>query len=200
MSHNSTENLAALIGSRICHDLVSPVGAVSNGLELLSLSGVPDSPEMALVSNSATSANARIGLFRLAFGQSSDDQLTRSEEFCRIWRNAMQDRRLTLDWQGPESTSRALAQALILGCLCLEKALPQGGTLSIRDHRDIWQITGSGSTAQVDESLWTGLALGTFEDDLPASHVQFLLLPQVLAPMRRQCLVELGESAITLSF
>jgi len=43
-------NLSALIGSRICHDLISPIGAINNGLELLSMGAMQsDSPELALM-------------------------------------------------------------------------------------------------------------------------------------------------------
>jgi len=52
-------DLTALIGSRICHDLISPLGAIGNGVELLQLSGMGDSPEMALISESVTNANLR---------------------------------------------------------------------------------------------------------------------------------------------
>lgn len=200
MSHNSTEDIAALIGSRICHDLISPIGAVNNGLELLSLSGTPHSPELSLVSDSAASANARISLFRIAFGIAAEDQITRREDLCRIWSAAMQDRRLELVWSGPDSLTRPLAQALVLACLCLDKALPQGGTLNIREHRDIWNVTATGPSLKIEEELWTGLAQGEYTKDMEPSHVQFLLLPRCLVPLRRQCLVELGERAITLSF
>ena len=66
------DNLAALIGSRICHDLISPIGAVTNGLELMSMAG-GTGPELELVNESAANANARIRLFRLAFGQATTD-------------------------------------------------------------------------------------------------------------------------------
>ena len=61
-------DFAALIGSRICHDLISPLGAIGNGVELLEMSSAGASPEMALISESVASANARIRFFRIAFG------------------------------------------------------------------------------------------------------------------------------------
>ena len=56
--------LAALLGSRICHDLISPLGAIGNGIELLELSGI-DSPEVALIREAVADANRRIKLFRI---------------------------------------------------------------------------------------------------------------------------------------
>ena len=57
-----------LIGSRICHDLISPLGAIGNGVELLTMSGMTEVPEMTLISESVENANARIRFFRIAFG------------------------------------------------------------------------------------------------------------------------------------
>ena len=61
-------DLAALLGSRICHDLISPIGAIGNGVELLMMEGGTPSPELVLIAESVAAANARIRFFRLAFG------------------------------------------------------------------------------------------------------------------------------------
>ncbi len=64
-----SSDLVALIGSRICHDLISPIGAIGNGIELIGLSGAGAGPEMALISESVTNAQARIRFYyRVAFG------------------------------------------------------------------------------------------------------------------------------------
>ena len=65
-------NLAALIGSRICHDLISPIGAINNGLELLDMNGGVQGAEMELISGSVGNAGARIRFFRIAFGSFSE--------------------------------------------------------------------------------------------------------------------------------
>ena len=54
-----TRDLNSLIGSRICHDLISPLGAIGNGLELLSMSGFDGAPEIALIAESVENANSR---------------------------------------------------------------------------------------------------------------------------------------------
>jgi len=60
-----------LIGSRICHDLISPLGAIGNGVELLTMSGTSTAPEISLIAESVENANARIRFFRIAFGAAS---------------------------------------------------------------------------------------------------------------------------------
>ena len=67
MSQNNV-NIGALIGSRICHDLISPIGAINNGLELLSMSDERDGPEFDLITESVGNASARIRFFRIAYG------------------------------------------------------------------------------------------------------------------------------------
>lgn len=66
-------DLTALLGSRICHDLISPIGAIGNGLELLMMDGSSTSPEMVLISESVAHADARIRFFRVAYGMAQAD-------------------------------------------------------------------------------------------------------------------------------
>ena len=56
---SDTPDLSALIGSRICHDLISPIGAIGNGVELLMMEGRAG-PEVALIAESVAAANAQI--------------------------------------------------------------------------------------------------------------------------------------------
>lgn len=70
-------DLSALIGSRICHDLISPLGAIANGVELMVLTGAEQTPKMLLFAESVEAANARIEFFRLAYGTGGADQLLR---------------------------------------------------------------------------------------------------------------------------
>ena len=63
----SASELAALLCSRVCHDIISPVGAINNGLELLDEGGA-DEDAMQLIRASAVNASARLQYARIAFG------------------------------------------------------------------------------------------------------------------------------------
>ncbi|RUV56051.1 histidine phosphotransferase, partial [Mesorhizobium sp. M5C.F.Ca.IN.020.29.1.1] len=63
----SAPDLAALLCSRVCHDIISPVGAINNGLELLDEGGA-DEDAMKLIRQSARNASARLQFARIAFG------------------------------------------------------------------------------------------------------------------------------------
>ncbi|CRK74395.1 hypothetical protein [Nereida ignava] len=53
-------DLSALVGSRICHDLISPLGAIANGVELMALTGAEQTPEMLLIAESVEAAVTKV--------------------------------------------------------------------------------------------------------------------------------------------
>ena len=97
--------LATLVGSRICHDLISPIGAISNGLELLDLAGSFKGPEHDLIAESVASANARIRFFRIAYGAAGEQMLGRAE-VAGVLRDHGQTARLRMDWQPQDPQPR----------------------------------------------------------------------------------------------
>ena len=199
MPHH-TPDIAALIGSRICHDLISPVGAVANGMELLQLAGGGVGPEITLISDSAANANARIRLFRLAFGVASEDQMIATEEIRGILSAIYAGSRILLDWQVSGSVPRREARAAMLAILCAEHALPFGGKLSVGRTGAHWRIGAEAPRLRPDPALWDILAGAQAAPDLPPSAVQFLLLPQDLSAMGRTCTTKHGQEAIELGF
>ncbi len=195
----TNENIAALLGSRICHDLISPIGAINNGLELLALSDAPQGMEMDLVSESAASADARIRLFRLAFGVATPDQMSRAEEITSIWSAAHPDGRITLTWSAHHTLSRGVARLVVLACLCAELALPHGGQLRVTDSDDGWTIHAAGPRLNVEAALWAGLSDPANCPPLQPSQVQFALLPRYAAELGHVLRVETSQTHISLS-
>jgi histidine phosphotransferase ChpT len=191
------DNLAALIGSRICHDLISPIGAVTNGLELMSMAS-GTGPELDLVNESAANANARIRLFRLAFGQAAADQMTSGQEMGAILRGVYGQSRLTVDWPTPAALPRHDAQAILLGLLCCEEALPQGGMIRIAPDPEGWMIKATGARVAPDATLWENLQRPYPDCDLSPAHVQFALLPHLLAQRGKTCRCHLGQTEVRL--
>ena len=120
-------DLTALIGSRICHDLISPIGAIGNGVELLMMDGVTKGPEIALIAESVANANARIRFFRVAFGASSTDQRIGRPEVLAILSDLTRGGRLSIDWRGPADLPRREVKLAFLLIQCLESAMAFGG-------------------------------------------------------------------------
>jgi len=195
-----SRNLGALIGARICHDLISPVGAISNGLELMGLSGVPEGPEMALVVGSAAHANARLRFFRVAFGLSSDGQSMTAQELRSIIQGVY-NARVACDWKVDGPLPRKMAQAAFLALLCAEQVIPLGGTVTVTGSGDGLNLSTTGERLDPRPEHWVWLSAPEEGDldDLPAAQVQFALLPGLLAEMGRSAAVDLNDP-VTLSF
>ena len=111
-------NLSALIGSRICHDLISPIGAINNGLELLGMSGDQSGPEMDLIQESVGNASARIRYFRVAFGAAGEQTMGRSE-ITSILGDVVSGARLDVAWGPMDAQPRSEVRLAFLALLCV---------------------------------------------------------------------------------
>ncbi|MEL6204831.1 MAG: histidine phosphotransferase family protein [Pseudomonadota bacterium] len=194
-------DLCALIGSRICHDLVSPVGAIGNGVELLGMSGEPSTgPELSLISDSVGNAQARLRFYRVAFGQAGDDQDLGRTEVLTILTELYRGARLRVHWSVDEGRPRREVKLAFLLLLCLESAMPYGGQVHISRSRDGWRFQGDAEKMRADPALWEGLSAGTVPAPLRPSQVHFGLVPNVVRRLRGSLSVTRTESRIVMEF
>ena len=193
-----TPDLLDLIGSRICHDLISPLGAIGNGVELLSMTPAANSPELALIAESIGAANARIRFYRVAFGAAGEGQRMGRSEVASILADTTRGSRLTIDWAPQGDPSRAEVKLAFLLIQCLETAMPYGGRIAVTHEAGRWQIRGTAPRMKLDPNLW---ALLTSPDPAPAvsaAQVHFLLAPRELRRADRRLAVEMSEGEIRL--
>jgi len=193
-------DLTALLGSRICHDLISPIGAIGNGVELLMMDGSTRGPEMALISESVAAANARIRFFRVAFGQSGADQRIGRPEITEVLGNMFQGGRVALDWQISGDVLRREAKLAFLAIQCLETALAYGGRITVQTAKAHWALTAQAPRLKIDPELWETLSKPGIPNDLSPAQVQFALLPDELRRQSRRLTAEIRETEIKLSF
>lgn len=171
-------SIAALVGSRLCHDLISPIGAIQNGLELIALSNPSDpSPEMVLIQESCESAAARIRFFRVAFGQASIQHMMGRREIMSTLSALCKGGKMKVDWLPQEDLPRREVQLAFLAHLCCESALPTGGTVRMERDAAGWAISATGPRISVDRPLWDHLNGSASLDDPAANRVHFALLP-----------------------
>jgi len=192
-------DLAALIGSRICHDLISPVGAIGNGVELLTMSGAAAGPELALISESVESASARIKFYRIAFGQASAGQSVGRAEVLSILSDIYKGARLKVHWAPQDDCPRREVQLAFLLLQCLESAMPYGGQVHISRADRAWRLTGEADKMKISETLWPALA-GRSPVEVDPGHVHFALAPQAAERMGRRLGVEVTRARIALTF
>ena len=192
-------DLAALIGSRICHDLISPIGAIGNGVELMVMEGAQHGPELALISESVTHANAKIRFFRLAFGAAGGESATAKSEVVQVLSDMTRGTRLRIDLQVTAKLPRASVKLAFLLVMCLETAMPYGGTIEIVQGEDRWSIKGSADRLKIDPDLWAMLTDGA-DFDLGPAQVQFALVAEELTRQHRRLTTEITASEVRFYF
>ncbi|NBZ89533.1 histidine phosphotransferase family protein [Stagnihabitans tardus] len=193
-------DLAALLGSRICHDLISPIGAIGNGLELLMMETGSRGPEMALISESVAHANARIRFFRVAFGAAAGEARLGRAEVASIISDMTKGGRLSIDWQTGADLSRSEVKIAFLLLMCLESAMAYGGKITVQVDGGRWSIMGEANKLRIDPALWAVLADPTAEPEITPSNVHFPLAAEEISRRQFRLAADLGQTSIKLSF
>lgn len=192
-------DLVALLGSRLCHDLISPIGAIGNGLELLELtSGSAGGDEIGLIRASVEAATARIKFFRLAFGAAGADATVGAREAKAVLAAMYRDSRTNLRWQDDEDHPRAEVRLGFLALACLENAMPWGGTVEVRRSPGAWVIHAQADRLKIDSLLWEGLGKADLPTDLKPAEVQFGVLKATALDLRRPISVTASETSLSL--
>lgn len=197
---DTQRDLAALIGSRICHDLISPLGAIGNGVELLALSGAPEGPEIALISESVANANARIRFFRVAFGAAAPGQQIGRAEILSILADITRGGKIAIDWTVPGEVARQEVRLAFLLLQCFETALPYGGRVRVEMAEGRWRLQAEAEQMKIDPPVWELLVAGAPSVEVTPAQVHFALVPDAVQRLGRALRAELGETRITLSF
>ena len=193
-------DLAALVGSRICHDLISPIGAIGNGVELLALTDGDTGAEMELINESVQNASARIRYFRIAYGAASEEQMVSRNEVLSILAATARGGRINYIWKIDGDQSRRLVRCALLMLQAIEASLPLGGDIAITQVNDTWVMHGEGPRLSVHQELWDNLLSPEVGFSYTAAHVQFALLPSVLAEAGRALRFEHNRDHLTAQF
>ncbi|MFY8032500.1 MAG: histidine phosphotransferase ChpT [Devosia sp.] len=128
-------DLAAMLCSRVCHDLINPVGAIGNGLEVLSDPTQVAMQEGAqeLIANSAKHARAKLEFARLAYGASSTAGTDFDTRECeRVAKLLFEIEKADLDWQVPlillpKHKAKLLMNMLLIAAM----SVPRGGVVKV---------------------------------------------------------------------
>lgn len=154
-------DLAALLCSRVCHDVISPVGAIVNGLEVLE-----DEKDEAmrgfaqdLIRKSAKQASARLQFARLAFGAAgSAGASIDTGDAENVARGFIQDDRTTLTWTAPRVLLPKNQVKLLLNLLLIaQTAVPRGGTiavtLTVDGEQGTFKVAAKGLNARIPHAV-----------------------------------------------
>lgn len=154
-------DLAALLCSRVCHDLISPVGAIVNGLEVMEDDNDQETKTFALdlIKKSVKTASARLQFCRLAFGAagSAGAQIDLGDAET-VSRGFIEDGKTTLAWNLPRTLLAKNRVKLLLNMLVVAgQAVPRGGTITVEpvgsgDNLS-FTVTAAGTNAKVQQTV-----------------------------------------------
>src|SRR5258708_35557479 len=128
-------DLAALLCSRVCHDLISPVGAIVNGLEVMEEDKDEETKVFALdlIKKSANNASAKLQFCRIAFGAagSAGAQIDLGDAQT-VARGFLEDEKTKLAWNLPRILMMKNKVKLLLNMLLIAgQSIPRGGQLAV---------------------------------------------------------------------
>lgn len=193
--------LSSLLASRICHDLINPIGAIGNGLELLVMSGTAGGgPELALIQDSLLQANARLRFFRIAFGLTRQEQAIGRDEILSILSDITAGSRLTVEWHIPAQLPRNEAKLAFLVILCLETMLPQGGRIRLNRQDGAWSLQAESLRLRHVPALWQVVQDRETAAEVEPGQVQFLILREEAEAQGRALRITAQPDAVEISF
>lgn len=197
---------SALVSSKICHDIISPVGAIANGLEILD----EESDEsmrahaMGLVKKSAATASAKLQFARLAFGAAgsagAEIDLNEAE---KVTRAVAATEKHTLEWNGPPATLAKDKVKLLLNMATIAlEALPRGGAISVNitgeGDATRFELRCRGEKAKVPDDLGA-LLNGGIDRPLDAHSIQPYFAIRLAKAVGMPLKVAVGEDEVTLT-
>ncbi|MBX6329572.1 MAG: histidine phosphotransferase [Pseudolabrys sp.] len=182
MSGSSIEalDLAALLCSRVCHDLISPVGAIVNGLEMLEEEKDQQTRELAerLITKSAAAASAKLQFCRIAFGAagSSGAQIDLGDAE-KIARGVFEDDKTRLDWKLPRVLLPKNKVKLLLNMMLIAaQGIPRGGAITVEPFGSAesmgFRVSATGPNAKVPPGASSLLAGELGGEALDAHRIQ----------------------------
>src|SRR5437763_3232496 len=170
-------DLAALLCSRVCHDLISPTGAIVNGIEVLEDGADAETKSFALelIKKSARTAAARLQFCRLAFGAagSAGAQIDIGDAEAMA-RGFIEDGKVTLAWNLPRLLLPKNRVKLLLNMLIIaSQTIPRGGTLTVdpAGAGEVmgFRITAAGLNARIPQAI-AALLEGSSENGAVDAH------------------------------
>ncbi|MDT8343773.1 MAG: histidine phosphotransferase family protein [Thermohalobaculum sp.] len=198
--------LAGLVAARICHDLVSPVGAIGNAADLIDeLSGAPIGEELDLLRQSAARATSMLRLHRLAFGTPGEagGAMARAELHAMV-SAVLAGPRVEMRWSGLDGPALDLgaARAIALMAMAGRCLLGMRGRLGVTLALDAdWPagVAAEGEAAALDAEA-EGWLTGRAGPPLPEPRrIELALLPQALAAAHARLALRPAPGSVLLT-
>lgn len=205
-------HFAQLICSRLCHDLITPIGAIVSGFEIMEDCSEEDRLQLAeLTRQSARTASRRLAFYRAAFGFSAHAHFSSLEDIKKVIRDFLDETKYQLTWEseeGKRSEAQPREDLTHLGRLTVNLALiavdvmPQGGHLLISLERETrgrtLSITARGGLVPLKKEIKCALLGQIPEQNYSPHNIQAVMTKQIADTL--QALIEIeDENKISLT-
>ena len=192
MMDASALRIAGLLASRLCHDLVGPLGAVNNGLELIAEEDAMAEEALGLAQRSAKRASSRLQFFRYAFGAAGGEPNFGHGEARPVALNLLNNGDIAVDWpeakvELPTGAGRLLLNMALLASECL----PRGGNLRVNLSTNRIAIAVNGPQARLSAETKAAIAGSVTAAQLTARTVVGYYVVQLANGLGAK--LELGE-------
>lgn len=172
-------DLAAYVAGKLCHDFISPSGAILSGLDLLDDPAAQDMRDdaMALIRQSAAKLAALVHFARVAFGAATTSERFTADELRGLVANLLEGGRAELDWRmEAQEFSKPQARALVNLAYLAAAALPTGGAATVTCRREDGRLllvgSAEGRRARLKPEALTGLAGRRLTEGLAGQWIQ----------------------------
>ncbi|MFN3352555.1 MAG: histidine phosphotransferase ChpT [Brevundimonas sp.] len=199
-------DLAALVAGKLCHDFISPAGAITSGLDLLKDPSAQDMRDdaLALIEQSASKMVALVHFARVAFGASTTAERFSTDAIRTLADDLLAGGRAKLAWRLQASDlSKVQARALLNLAYVTVGALPSGGEALIEVAVEGGQVRlsgrATGARARLKPEAATGLAGDLLTDGLQGQWIQPYWLWLTVAEAGGRLAVETGEDQVALT-
>lgn len=184
MDRDSTHRITELLCSHLCHELISPVTAVNNGLELMGAGGGVDAEAIELTRHSAAEASRRLQFYRLAYGQAAGFDAARGLADARdLSKGLMAGSKIALEWADADAAGAEIGKAgvkLLVNLVALAReALPRGGTIKVAvggPPKLACTVAAKGAGARLTDEIKAAMAEGAAVEELTPRTVHAYLV------------------------
>lgn len=197
--------LLEMLSSRICHDLISPVGAIHNGLEFLEDMGA-DALEDALdlMKHSTKQATVKLQTYRMAYGAGGAESSLTYKNICEtIAPYFALDNKITLDWEdgkiNQDDQPKGMGKVLIGVFLLMGETLPKHGTISVTEDGETLIFKSQGDDCKFRDGTKEALANITALENVDPRLVHPYVLGLSASYYGYDINIESGENQSTLT-
>jgi histidine phosphotransferase ChpT len=198
-------DLASYVAAKLCHDFISPAGAIVSGLDLLKDPSAQDMREdaMGLIEASARKMVAIVHFARVAFGAATTSEQFSAEELQKLIGGMFEHMRAELVWAVDVATfDKAPARALLNLAYLGGGALPSGGQATLAVRRDesalLMAVEARGNRARLKAETATGLKGERLTEGLAGQWIQAFWLSRVVADAGGTLKVETDEDLVRI--